>query len=147
MLRWAAVAIAWAALSAAPTAADGEVGALVGLAGPGGKLRTVWLPAAGKAEPVQLTPLIVPRRDGFWRLGLVDTCGQEDVGMAGPAWSAETAQYIWAAPINQRARVALREAYERRGPCHFKKEISCTGEITVTLASHPHEGPRLARPR
>ena len=60
--------------------AEGEraAGVLVGLAvKPGNDLRTLWLfPRAEGFAALELTPLVVPRRDGFWRLGIQRRCAQ-----------------------------------------------------------------------
>jgi hypothetical protein len=113
----------------ASATARGQVGVLVGLAAPSHRLRTIWL--SGDAPPLEVTPLVVPRRTGFWRLGVLPTCSTSP----SPA-EAEVEQYadehVWAAPAGVRAKVPVEEPQERPGACPARP-VRCSVEGAVTI--------------
>lgn len=66
----------------------------------GSRYRTLWIVGSSKsARATTLPDLLVPRRDGFWRMGIVVTCG--DVQQEGQI------DRLWTSRANR--RVTLRE--------------------------------------
>jgi hypothetical protein len=141
LVRSAAIA-AMMVLAQAPRDPAGPVGVLVGIhrhgtdssPGPGqvlltaGSLRTVWLAVEDPSHPATVTPveipdLLLPRRTGFWRLGLLGTCAEDDfldVNDKVLGASVDVADHLWSAPAGQRPRVELDDTTdppERPGSC------------------------------
>jgi hypothetical protein len=76
---------------------------------------------------VELPDLLVPRRAGFWRAGLVSTCAEAphlDADDKRIGTEVTFAEYLWAAPAGEAASVRPETADERVGPC-ASRDISC----------------------
>src|SRR5690348_3146386 len=124
-MRWWVVG----AVLLASATARGQVGVLVGLRAASHQLRTVWL--TGDAPPVEVTPLVVPRRTGFWRLGVLPTCFADPSLTKGEV-ELYADEHVWAAPVAVRPKVPVTEAQEKVGGCP-DRPIHCRvdGEVTV----------------
>jgi hypothetical protein len=87
--------------------------------------RTLWLaPDHGKYRVIsESRELLVPRRNGFWRVGVQETCVQEpqEGGV-----SLNRRDYLWAAPLGRAPRVSIERA-ERVPPCR-REPVVCAGE-------------------
>ncbi len=91
----------------------------------GGSLRTVWIPldprdGTSRITPVEISDLLIPRRTGFWRAGLLGTCVEnsiEDIDGKSIGTGASVADHFWAAPLGARPQVRLTEPDERVGSC------------------------------
>src|SRR5689334_13679407 len=93
--RWAMGAALCLALSGAGW---GRPGVLVGIQNRDNqRLRTVWLTEG--APVVEVTPLVVPRGTGFWRLGLLNGCIRERGSFEENGWEEFESQHLWAAPL------------------------------------------------
>jgi hypothetical protein len=82
---------------------------------------------AASTDAMELPDLLVPRRTGFWRAGLVATCAETPRPAADdrrPGTEVTVADYFWAAPTGETPDVKLESADERLGPC-LSREISC----------------------
>lgn len=95
-----------------------------------GQLRTVWVPVVNPSsgesiEAFELPDLLLPRRSGFWRAGLLGTCAERtQTNVDGDALGTETeiADYLWVTPVGRRPQVRLEPRYssdpaERVAPC------------------------------
>jgi hypothetical protein len=113
----------------ASATAWGQVGVLVGLASASHHLRTVWL--TGDAPPLEVTPLVVPRRTGFWRLGVLPTCFHDPSIVEGEV-ELYTDEHVWATPAGVRPKVEVSEPGEKRGPCP-ERPVHCRvdGEVII----------------
>jgi hypothetical protein len=133
LVRGAALA-AMMLLAQSPRDPGGPVGVLIGIhrqgtdsnPGPGqvpltaGSLRTVWLAVDDPSHPATIAPveipdLLLPRRTGFWRLGLLGTCAEDDfldVNDKVLGASVDIADHLWSAPAGQRPRVTLDDTTE-----------------------------------
>jgi hypothetical protein len=117
------------------------VGVLVGLhrddsandVASGGSLRTLWIPvnpAAGSPREVVAIPdLLIPRKTGFWRAGLLGTCEDFPLGFDSPPkrFGRSVADYLWAAPVGTRPEVSLHST-EPVGPCGTPPATNCEND-------------------
>jgi len=115
-----------------------STGVLIGLHDPGsdpdpadknaqppnaGRLRTVWIRLFDSQTPpksTELPNLLVPRRSGFWRMGLVGACEErkEVAGDGAVLGTATTvADYLWAVPVGRQPEVRLTDPELRLGRC------------------------------
>ena len=149
-----ATTAALAQVSARP--ADEAVGVLIGLhdrrdddrdyaAHPtAGRLRTLWIQLAESETPrpaIEMPELLVPRRSGFWRVGLLATCSEslETDLDGGPIGSEITvADYLWSARVGERPRIDLRpddpddDTDEQLGACTAAK-VSCANDFRTSV--------------
>src|SRR5439155_27275838 len=69
----------------------------------GGSLRTVWIPLdpssrATRVTSLEIPDLLIPRRSGFWRAGLLGTCVEnsvEDIDGKPIGIAASVADHFW----------------------------------------------------
>jgi hypothetical protein len=105
----------------------------------GGSLSTIWIPldnpsALSGIKVGRVADLLLPRRSGFWRAGLLGTCAEEiDDGRA-EAWVKD---YLWFAPLGRTPTVTIRsdsrEPRERVGPCRAP-DIRCVTDSRTDVA-------------
>src|SRR6476469_8775933 len=96
------------------------------------KFRTIWVSSGSpgdsrRSDAIELPDLLVPRRAGFWRAGLVGTCAEAphlDGDNKRVGTEVTIADYFWAAPVGEAAEVHAVTADERVGPC-ASRDISC----------------------
>jgi hypothetical protein len=90
-------------------------------------LQTLWIaPQNGSIQLVAVLPdLIVPRNDGFWRVGVRNFCEPRD-------WSVDSQDVFFALPVSQRPAVK-----EGLVPCDQAKKIAV--EKYTELLSKPNK--------
>lgn len=121
-----------ASLTCAAAASAQNSGALIGLVDvPAGsqeaqdfasvhppKLKTLWIAADanGKMQVLTTIPeLIVPRKDGFWHVGVQQACEFND-GMPGEGGNESLNQVVWAAPVGKAGEIETDKACPPRKP-------------------------------
>ena len=86
-------ALAVAALALTPSVVAAQSGLLLGLE-TGNEYRTLWIAAEGDSVALLASGpgLLVPRADGFWRVGVIALDDQAEIAVAAPAsrWAAVT---------------------------------------------------------
>lgn len=109
-----AVAAATLALAQSPRRPTAPIGVLVGLhhwididsrpPSPG-RFRTLWIHGVESvAQPVEVRDLLVPRRSGFWLVGLQGECREhEEVAFDDSVIGTVViiADYLWARPVGK----------------------------------------------
>jgi len=107
----------------------------------------VWLSVedpqhAEAVVPLEIPDLLLPRRTGFWRVGLVGTCSEDphlDVDDKVIGTEIDVADYLWAVPAGQQPRVTLSrdrdasQSPERVGPC-TSHDDSCDTDRRAQLS-------------
>jgi hypothetical protein len=150
------IAVAWVPVVLAQAPSPDAIGVLIGLhksADDGwrahgkyvppsaGRLRTLWIRGVDPrqpAKPVEMLNLLVPRRSGFWRMGLVGACAEEDYRPVDEVLGAATDlfDYLWAVPVGQQAQVRADNAqYDRTfraGPCK-RRDLRCVNMHTTRI--------------
>jgi hypothetical protein len=90
-------------------------------------LRTVWVQGAAPGTPVvsnELPDLLVPRRAGFWKLGLAGDCDEDDefdVDGKVNGSSAHLQTSLWAGPLDALPAV-------KQNPC-ARNDTRCSGQF------------------
>jgi hypothetical protein len=126
-------------LAQAPPRPASAIGVLVGLhrasgdpAAPSiGQLRTLWMAGfdTGKpARPQALPDLLVPRRSGFWRLGLAGWCEEEEMTGADDrilGTGVTISDRVWTAPVGQEPR-------NDSSPC-AARNVLCVNDWTTSV--------------
>jgi hypothetical protein len=118
-------------------------GVLVGLryqspADPGmdsaASFRTLWLAPRGDglAVAAEIPQLIVPRRTGFWRLGVLETCRQEESELLGGGYSLDRTQSLWAVSLDHEPAVRVGSEGETVGPCR-REPVVCGDERVAVV--------------
>ena len=107
-----------------------------------GDLRTIWLPitrGASVSTPIELGDLLLPRRSGFWQLGLLGTCAEEphlDADDKPRGTETYVSDYLWAVPAGRQPRMAAdavrSEPDEVVGPC-TSRDVHCAADGRTTL--------------
>jgi hypothetical protein len=102
-----------------------------------GRLRTIWLAgtSATAKTPRVLPYLLVPRKVGFWRLGLYGECEVErETDIAPPKTKVTIREHIWAVPVDAVPTVRIHDPYDtfHPAPCRTRS-ASCVNNETVTV--------------
>jgi hypothetical protein len=123
------LALAWASATLVAPARGQQAGVLIGVVEARAeeaqdfdsihvpKYQTLWIApdAHGQFSVVAtITELIVPRRDGFWHVGVKQVC-EFDEGTGDDGGNESIAQTIWAAPVGKAGEV------EQQHPCTAHK--------------------------
>ena len=129
MLRLAATLGVTAWLTAVPAAAQvpaAHAGVLVGLRNDEGTgFRTLWLaPGNGAFAATEVAHLIVPRRTGFWRLGVAEACSQGQWEMQEPGWALFLTEYLFAVPVDLEPVVEVDSTQQPAGACR-REPVVC----------------------
>lgn len=119
------LAFAWASATLVAPARGQQAGVLIGVVEARAeeaqdfdsihapKYQTLWIAPDANGQfsvMVTITELIVPRRDGFWHVGVKQVC-EFDAGTGEDGGNESIAQMIWAAPVAKAGEV------EQRHPC------------------------------
>lgn len=115
------------------------------------KYRTLWVASDGKGELkvlASLPELIVPRKDGFWHIGVEQVCEFDDGSLTSSPGNESLRQVVWAAPATRAAIVEQRHPcaphkLEDYAPPHFRSEqdenkiSQCGFELVNLLYASP----------
>ena len=128
-----------------PQTSVARLGLLIGLHHRGGDatgettsggLRTLWIQGTARgtiAAPVELANLLVPRRSGFWRVGLYGECAEERE-LVDDRDGATVADHVWAAPVGREPELRLErdDVGFHPLPCRTRK-LYCINDWTTTV--------------
>jgi hypothetical protein len=108
----------------------------------GGELRTIWISAGGPEPivPIEIPDLLLPRRTGFWRLGLLGWCAEEphkDADHKIDGVEAMFGDHLWAVPIGRRPEVRVGsktwlDVPIVAGPC-ASRDVYCTVDLRTWI--------------
>jgi len=107
----------------------------------GGALRTIWISAGAEpVVPIEVPDLLLPRRTGFWRLGLLGSCAEEPHKTADDQIDGVETVFgddLWAAPLGMKPEVRIESANwlgvpVRVGPCQ-SPEVYCSVDQRIWI--------------
>jgi len=99
-----------------------------------GRLRTLWMRGG---ESLELTNLLLPRRSGFWRVGLLGECAEEKEDIGDTVRIGTTiADHLWATPVGKQPQVRLSRDDDHMGfhaaPC-IERDVYCVNDWTTSV--------------